>query len=183
MCVATRKHFHDLVTRYGRILFCINLMKQKERTPRESELSREYLQAITMINKNDLREENQVHYSEIDMKFELKRDKKAFVQQVKMLAFFALTRTGLFLCLNPSTSSHQQLLEFQNGIIRANCVDCLDRTNSFQELVGQTVLAVQLHRLIGEEVRLEQLDLEDKYPHPHAASWTSTRSSTRRWAT
>ena len=63
-----------------------------------------------MINKQDLREENQVHYCEIDMKFELKRDKKAFVQQVKMLAFFALQRTGLFLCLNPSTSSHQQLL-------------------------------------------------------------------------
>lgn len=69
MCVATRKHFSDLVSRYGRILFCINLMKQKERTPRESELSREYQQAISLINKNDLREENQIHYSEIDMKF------------------------------------------------------------------------------------------------------------------
>jgi hypothetical protein len=95
-------------------------------------LSKEYQQAIDLINKNDLREQNHIHYSEIDMKFELKRDKKAFVQQVKMLAFLALQRTGLFLCLNPSTSSHQQLLEFQNGIIRANCVDCLDRTNSFQ---------------------------------------------------
>jgi hypothetical protein len=97
------------------------------------------------------------------MKFELKRDKKAFVQQIKTLAFFALQRTGFFLCVNPSTSSHQQLLEFQNGIIRANCVDCLDRTNSFQQLVGETALAIQLHRLIGEETRLEQLELEDKY--------------------
>jgi len=39
MCVGTRKHFHDLVARYGRIIFCINLMKHKEKTPRESELS------------------------------------------------------------------------------------------------------------------------------------------------
>ena len=40
MCVGTRKHFHDLVARYGRIVFCVNLMKQKEKTPRESELSK-----------------------------------------------------------------------------------------------------------------------------------------------
>ena len=149
MCVATRKHFHDLICRYGRIIFCINLMKQKERTPRQSELSKEYQSAINLINKNDLKEENAIHYSEIDMKFQLKRDKKAFVQQIKSLAYFAVERTGIFLCINPSTSSHQQLLEFQNGIIRVNCVDCLDRTNSFQQLVGETVLAIQLNRLIG----------------------------------
>ena len=83
------------------------------------------------------------------MKFELKRDKKAFVQQIKSLAYFAVERTGIFLCINPSTSSHHQLLEFQNGILRVNCVDCLDRTNSFQQLVGETVLAIQLNRLIG----------------------------------
>jgi len=44
------------------------------------------------------------------MKFELKRDKKAFVQQVKAFAYFSIQRTGMFLCINPSTSSHQQLL-------------------------------------------------------------------------
>jgi hypothetical protein len=69
MCVGTRKHFHDMVGRYGRILFCVNLMKQKEKTPRESELSKDYQNAVTLINKNDLREENAIHYSEIDMKF------------------------------------------------------------------------------------------------------------------
>jgi hypothetical protein len=74
------------------------------------------------------------------MKFELKRDKKAFVQQVKTLAFFGLQRTGLFLCLNPSTSSHQQLIEFQNGVIRANCVDCLDRTNFVQTKLAMHIL-------------------------------------------
>lgn len=134
-----------------------------------------------MINKHDLREENALHYCEIDMKFELKRDKKAFVQQVKTLAFFAVQRTGLFLCLNPSTSSHQQLIEFQNGVIRANCVDCLDRTNSFQELVGQTALAIQLHRLIGEEVRLEHLELEEKYNDGNIASSKSMPNYTRIW--
>ena len=113
-----------------------------------------------MINKNDLREENAVHYSEIDMKFELKRDKKAFVQQIKTLAYFTFQKTGLFLCTNASTSSHQQLIEFQNGVIRANCVDCLDRTNSFQQLVGEAVLVMQLNRLIGEDNKPTKLDLD-----------------------
>ena len=94
------------------------------------------------------------------MKFELKRDKKGFIQQVKTLAYYAVGRTGMFVCVNPSTSTHEQLLEFQNGVIRANCVDCLDRTNSFQQLVGQTVLALQLNRLLGEDTRYDQLDLD-----------------------
>ena len=110
MCVGTRKHFHDLVCRYGRVLFCVNLMKKNEKTPRESELSKEYSNAVLMMNKNDLREENAIHYSEIDMKFELKRDKKAFVQQVKTFAYFAVQKTGMFFCTNASTSSHQQLI-------------------------------------------------------------------------
>ncbi|VDK69653.1 unnamed protein product [Onchocerca ochengi] len=35
----------------------------------------------------------------------------------------------------------------QNGIIRVNCLDCLDRTNAVQTLVGFQVLAVQLESL------------------------------------
>ena len=96
------------------------------------------------------------------MKFELKRDKKGFIQQIKTLAYFAVQRVGIFVCIHPSTSSHSQLVEFQNGFIRANCVDCLDRTNSFQQLVGETVLAIQLNRLIGEDIKLDQLELDNE---------------------
>ena len=56
MCVGTRKHFSDVIARYGRILFCVNLMKQKEKNPRESLLSVEYSKAISLINKYDLKE-------------------------------------------------------------------------------------------------------------------------------
>ena len=96
------------------------------------------------------------------MKFELKRDKKAFVQQIKTLAYFTVQKTGLFICTNASTSSHQQLIEFQNGVIRANCVDCLDRTNSFQQLVGEAILVIQLNRLIGEDSKPTKLELDEQ---------------------
>lgn len=72
MYLGTRKHFQDMVARYGRIIYCINLMKKKEKTIRESGLSQEYAQAISFINKEDLSEENNLHYIEVDMKYFLK---------------------------------------------------------------------------------------------------------------
>jgi hypothetical protein len=86
------------------------------------------------------------------MKYHLRLNKKLFVNKMKTIAYFALQNTGLFICMNHSTSSHEQFVEMQNGIIRANCVDCLDRTNSFQQLVGETALAIQLNRLIKQNI-------------------------------
>ena len=35
----------------------------------------------------------------------------------------------------------------QTGVLRTNCVDCLDRTNSAQFIVGKCALAFQLYSL------------------------------------
>ena len=45
----------------------------------------------------------------------------------------------------------------QTGIIRTNCVDCLDRTNTAQFAVGQCALGFQLQALgvLGEPVGLD----------------------------
>ncbi len=150
------------MTRYGHLIYAINLMKMKEKIPRESLLSKEYQTSMTFINKEDFPEDNQIHYIEIDMKYNLRLDKKLFVNKMKTIAYFALQNTGVFMCMNPSTSSHEQFIEFQNGVIRANCVDCLDRTNSFQQLMGETALAIQLNRLIKQNVSFDSLDLPDK---------------------
>ena len=39
MYIGTRKHFHDMVGRYGKNIYCMNLMKKKEKTVREAMLS------------------------------------------------------------------------------------------------------------------------------------------------
>ncbi|UYV76306.1 FIG4 [Cordylochernes scorpioides] len=36
---------------------------------------------------------------------------------------------------------------FQTGVVRVNCVDCLDRTNTAQFALGKTALAFQLHAM------------------------------------
>ena len=35
----------------------------------------------------------------------------------------------------------------QNGIARTNCIDCLDRTNAAQLVIGKLALGYQLHAL------------------------------------
>lgn len=82
------------------------------------------------------------------MKYNLKLDKKMFISKINALAFYTIQKTGIFLCYGIDRNTNDQYVEFQNGVIRANCVDCLDRTNSFQQLVGETVLFVQLSRLL-----------------------------------
>lgn len=38
-------------------------------------------------------------------------------------------------------------VSFQTGVLRTNCVDCLDRTNTAQFMVGKCALAYQLYAL------------------------------------
>lgn len=40
---------------------------------------------------------------------------------------------GQFLCVNGSVKSRQ------SGVVRTNCIDCLDRTNVVQGLLGRQV--------------------------------------------
>ncbi len=43
-------------------------------------------------------------------------------------------------------------MQCQNGVIRSNCIDCLDRTNYFQQIVGEVALGIQLKKLAGQTV-------------------------------
>jgi hypothetical protein len=43
---------------------------------------------------------------EIDMKYHLRLDKKMFVNKMKTIAYYGILNTGMFMCMNPSTTSH-----------------------------------------------------------------------------
>ena len=44
-------------------------------------------------------------------------------------------------------SDHSPELKLQNGVARTNCIDCLDRTNAAQFVIGKCALGYQLHAL------------------------------------
>lgn len=39
------------------------------------------------------------------------------------------------------------VMRLQNGVARTNCIDCLDRTNAAQFVIGKRALGHQLHAL------------------------------------
>ena len=51
--------------------------------------------------------------------------------------------THCFACLN----AQGQRVQLQHGVLRTNCIDCLDRTNVAQFAHGLTALGQQLHAL------------------------------------
>ena len=83
----------------------------------------------------------------------------------------ALDQTGFFYCQLPSSMNHEvsssfpyvatelgdantikecsqpKIARFQNGVLRTNCIDCLDRTNVAQYAFGFVALGHQLHAI------------------------------------
>ena len=62
------------------------------------------------------------------------------MESLAVIAENVIQQTGYFYSDTNETS-------YQNGIIRTNCVDCLDRTNTAQFALGRCALAYQLHRM------------------------------------
>ena len=68
---------------------------------------------------------------------------------LESIAENVVTLTGFF-CSGSSDSGDSKI---QNGIARTNCIDCLDRTNAAQFVIGKRALSHQLHalRIIGND--------------------------------
>ena len=54
---------------------------------------------------------------------------------------------GDFFELPEESHDSRGLGTMQNGIARTNCIDCLDRTNAAQLVIGKQALGHQLHAL------------------------------------
>ncbi|KAL4039328.1 hypothetical protein IC575_002980 [Cucumis melo] len=191
---ATRLHFENLVLRYGNPIIILNLIKTREKKPRESVLRAEFANAIRFINKS-LSAENRLRFLHWDLNKHAKSKASNVLMQLGRVATYALNLTGIFYCQIASNLSSEELLSwtyfkknqgtdssvenlsteeeneenpekdvsnrvyangilenhpvamFQNGVLRTNCIDCLDRTNVAQYAYGLVALGRQLHTL------------------------------------
>ncbi|KAL8118836.1 hypothetical protein AgCh_016361 [Apium graveolens] len=185
---ATKLHFENLAKRYGNPIIILNLIKTREKRPRESILRTEFRNAINLINK-DLSEENHLKFLHLDLnKFSRSKATNVLALLAKMAAY-ALNLTGIFYCqVKPSSrmrdmyncsssdnsdGDHCNIVDeeccksedvicidtddvggsnfikpsFQKGVLRTNCIDCLDRTNVAQYAYGLVAFGCQLHAL------------------------------------
>lgn len=135
--VTAGKHYSRLLFHFGAPIIVLNLVKKREKRRHESILTADMTTSIDYLNQF-LPPQQRIKYHHFDMA------KKSHGGNVmSSLAKFAenfIQKTGLFFKDSNDVS-------FQTGIVRVNCVDCLDRTNTAQFAIGRTALAYQLHRL------------------------------------
>ncbi|KAH7327836.1 SacI homology domain-containing protein [Stachybotrys elegans] len=140
--VAAALHFDNLFERYGAPIYAVNLIKAKERTPRESKLLAEYTHAIDYLNQF-LPPDKKIIHKAWDMSRASKVRGGDVIGNLELIAESVLNTTGFFQNGDGITSPTTA----QNGVARTNCIDCLDRTNAAQFVIGKRALGAQLHAL------------------------------------
>ncbi|XP_076883989.1 phosphoinositide phosphatase SAC2-like [Bidens hawaiensis] len=173
---ATKLHFENLAKRYGNPIIILNLIKTKEKRPRESLLRVEFAHAIETINK-DLPEENRLKFLHWDLNKYSRNKSTNVLALLGKVATYALNLTGYFYCQVVPNSKSQELLncsrddsndnadkfsfkppKYQTGVLRTNCIDCLDRTNVAQFAYGWAALGRQLHTIGYIDTPVIELD-------------------------
>ncbi|EEH20357.1 hypothetical protein PABG_02616 [Paracoccidioides brasiliensis Pb03] len=148
---AAALHFNNLFERYGAPVYVLNLIKGRERIPRESKLLKEFTNAITYLNQF-LPEDKTLLYKAWDMSRASKSPDQDVIGTLEDIAEDIIPRTGFF----RNGENEESGLRLQNGIARTNCIDCLDRTNAAQFVIGKRALGYQLHALgIIDETSIE----------------------------
>ncbi|KAK5657704.1 hypothetical protein OQA88_2776 [Cercophora sp. LCS_1] len=139
---AAALHFDNLFERYGGPIYALNLVKARERTPRESKLLQEYTRAIEYLNQF-LPAKHKIIHRAWDMSRAAKSRDGDVISTLESIAEDVVTTTGFF----QNGDGHTTPIRLQNGVARTNCIDCLDRTNAAQFVIGKRALGHQLHAL------------------------------------
>ncbi|OAL54447.1 hypothetical protein IQ07DRAFT_639962 [Pyrenochaeta sp. DS3sAY3a] len=139
---AAALHFDNLFERYGAPVYVLNLIKARERTPRESKLLYEYKNAIDYLNQS-LPKDKKIIYEAFDMSRAAKTRGGDVIGTLEHMAEKVMRKTGFF----HNGTEDIDTPQVQNGVARTNCIDCLDRTNAAQFVIGKRALGHQLQAL------------------------------------
>jgi hypothetical protein len=139
-------HWDRLERTYGKCIHVVNLLRQSA-SHREGVLFQAFQTLCSKIATN-------TSYRRIDYaEFDLLRDGKQHLQDLIDTLTQMVYETGICSLQPQNSSSEEEKIEFgdhpllQHGIIRTNCVDCLDRTNLSQFLAARVALQLQLEAL------------------------------------
>ncbi|KAI8983723.1 SacI homology domain-containing protein [Pilobolus umbonatus] len=146
---AAALHFENLFYRYGTPVIVLNLIKQKEKTKRESILGKEFAEAIDYLNQF-LATDKKIKYIAWDMSRASKSPDQAVIGFLEKISEETMKTTGFFqsgISENPNKNNPYHRYSRQEGVLRTNCIDCLDRTNAAQFLMGKCALGHQLYAL------------------------------------
>ena len=145
---ATRKHFDDLRRRYGDPVQCLDLLRHGDSRQQESMLSREYKSAVSFVNRH-APSKQRVGYVHWDLRRNARSLGSNLLVDLQAVQAPLLQRTGIF-AFSAEEGPEGEIEEgdmssLQHGVVRTNCVDCVDRTNVAQFTFGLLALGAQLH--------------------------------------
>ena len=146
MLSLTRAHFEDLRRRYGPPCVVLNLIKSLERKPREMLLREEYARALDSLNRRTPPPER-ILFAHWDFSKNCGGRGADVLSALGPVAKACLERTGLFCAPRRTSKGGSCRGSRQSGVVRTNCIDCLDRTNVAQFVVGLKALGMQLQML------------------------------------
>ncbi|OQU78725.1 hypothetical protein SORBI_3008G039100 [Sorghum bicolor] len=126
------RHFHDLQKKYGAVL-AVDLVNT---SGGEGRLRERYAKSIEPILSEDIRYVHfdfhrvcgHIHFERLSQLYDQIKD---YLQKHK---YFLI-------------NDKQEKIEQQTGTVRTNCIDCLDRTNVTQSMIGGKILESQLQRI------------------------------------
>lgn len=134
------RHFERLLRHFGAPVIVLNLVKKRERRRHESILTDEMVQALRYLNQF-VAPEHGLRYEHFDMARK-SRGGGNVMAKLAGIAERIVQQTGFYF---EDPVAVQRAV--QTGLVRVNCVDCLDRTNTAQFAIGKCALAHQLSRL------------------------------------
>lgn len=169
---ATRLHFENLSARYGNPIIVLNLVKTMEKKPRETVLCHEYANAVTYLN-GILPKESRIKFVQWDFHKFAKSASTNVLEVLGTISTDALNRVGFYYSSKHSHGKQnmkdcslktskkpenqneaekpekdsRRRRKIQRGVLRSNCIDCLDRTNVAQFSFGLAALGQQMHAL------------------------------------
>jgi SacI homology domain/Inositol phosphatase len=146
------RHFEELRRRYGSVRIVLLVDKKGG----EKRIGEEYENVTKAANKSGGAHE--LGFEWFDFHTECRGMKFENVQKLVQSLEYAMTSFG------ETVIDGQTIEQRQTGIIRTNCMDCLDRTNVVQSALAQYML----------QKDLERVGLEIDFIHDSSTQWFNT---------
>ncbi|EFC45272.1 phosphoinositide polyphosphatase domain protein [Naegleria gruberi] len=139
-------HFNNLFERYeGSPIMCLDLVKQHEKKPREIILGEKFKICIEYLNRNiykneePFKQKKHIEYVPFDFRNAIKDKPEKALNELHAIAENHVRQCKFF-----TTSKYGKVIQEQSGVLRTNCIDCLDRTGVAQFIIAKYVLGEQL---------------------------------------
>ncbi|ODO05787.1 hypothetical protein I350_04848 [Cryptococcus amylolentus CBS 6273] len=149
---ALKAHLDDMIGTYNHT-YLVNLVNQKGHEQPVKEAFERYM---SLLSSSDPVIREKAHYVYFDFHHECKGLRFDRISLLIDRLAPAVEEMGWFHSVNPQSSTYAntqdveggtRVLRKQDGVIRSNCMDCLDRTNVAQSALGRWVLNQQLRKV------------------------------------